>query len=98
MPIDFCQALKENQIDTIKAIVDKKLKDVYTLNNDNTTFNLLKDWLEDQYCIEKVEITPGVFRSEPPIKELIIFLKFSVNDERKMKLHVTLYPGNYKMD
>lgn len=99
MPIDICQALTENRIDTVKAIVDKKIKELRSQNNEDAIiFTQFKEWLEEQYCIESVTITPGLFRTIPPVKEFNLILKPGINKENKQRIQISLFPDNYKMD
>jgi len=67
----FCEALINERNESIEKMINTHLISLDKLSN-NESFEGLKEYLLSMNCIDEVDISGHLKRSDPPIKELII--------------------------
>ena len=94
---DFCEALSQNNRETLNRIATKYLSTLKIKENPNENFENIKQWINTHDCVESVEIISGMLRSDPPIKVFEISLKSSPHSSN---IGIQVFPDrlafNYK--
>ncbi len=83
MKPDVCQALIENDRKSLQVLFNAFLNTLDTKSDPNSNWIKIQEWIEGNDCVEKVEISGGMLRSEPPIKKFVIRLKAAASEKQK---------------
>ena len=81
MDSNLCKALLANDKTQLKKCIDPFLKTLDMKEKKAVSFEKIKNWLEEQDCVENVEMERGVLESQPPIKVFLI----KINTETKLR-------------
>lgn len=76
---EFCEALSQNNRETLNIITTKYLSTLKVTENPQKNFKSIEQWIKSYDCVESVEIISGMLRSDPPIKVFEISLKNSLH-------------------
>jgi hypothetical protein len=94
---DFSHALQANDRATLRTILDAELAKLDPKGDQQQNFQSFARWLEQQACVEKVVIEPGVLRSDPPIKVFTVTVKTGAKAEAR-SIGVRLSDRRYEFD